>query len=447
MALASISGLASGLDTAGIINQLMQLEALPQTKLKARVTAQQSSVTAFQSLNTKLAALATQAGTLAKTTAWSPVTASSSSEHVTVTTSAGATEGTLSFTVKQTALAHKFSFTDTAALTDRVTPADTTLVRFTAADGTITDLDTGDGTLDGLVKALNGAGLGVKASTVQLADGSHRLHVAATSTGAASQFSLSNVDPAAPALLGGENAPYTTTGRDAVIVLGPDELSSSTNTFTGVTTGVDFALALGTPGGTAVDISVTADAAGMTASVKSMVDAVNEILEEIDKVTAAGGGTTKAGVLSGDSTLRSLRNELLSSVYASGDGTSLADAGVELDRYGRLTFNEEKFTAAYAADPASVSAKFAGTGGFAERVAAVSNQASDTVTGTVTNAIQGRKSAIDRLDDAIDSWDVRLDARRRTLERQYTALESALGRLQSQGNWLAGQLAGLPKWS
>jgi flagellar hook-associated protein 2 len=445
--MALISGIASGLDTANIIRQLMQLEALPQTKLKARVTAQQSSVTALQSLNTKFAALATQAAALAKTSSWSPVSATSSSEHVTAKTSAGATEGTLSFTVKQTALAHKVSFTDAAALTDRVTPADTTLVRFTAADGTTTDLDTGDGTLDGLVKALNGAGLGVKASTVQLADGTHRLHVAATSTGAASQFSLSNVDPAAPALLGGENAPYTTTGQDAVIVLGPDEISSSTNTFTGIATGIDFTLSSQTPGGTAVDITVTGDTKAMTASVKSMVDAVNEILAEIDKVTAAGGGTTKSGVLSGDPTLRSLRNELLSSVYASADGTSLAEAGVELDRYGRLTFDEEKFAAAYAADPASVSAKFAGAGGFAERIAAVSTQASDKVTGTITNAIQGRESTIDRLGDAIDSWDVRLDARRRTLERQYAALEVALGGLQSQGNWLAGQLAGLPKWS
>ena len=34
MATSSISGLASGLDTASIIAQLMQLEAIPQTRLK-----------------------------------------------------------------------------------------------------------------------------------------------------------------------------------------------------------------------------------------------------------------------------------------------------------------------------------------------------------------------------------------------------------------------------
>ena len=43
MANASVSGLASGLDTATIIDQLMQLEAAPQTRLKSRVTTEKST--------------------------------------------------------------------------------------------------------------------------------------------------------------------------------------------------------------------------------------------------------------------------------------------------------------------------------------------------------------------------------------------------------------------
>ncbi|MFC7504863.1 flagellar cap protein FliD N-terminal domain-containing protein, partial [Nocardioides sp. GCM10030258] len=60
-ATSSIGGLASGLDTASIISQLMALEALPQTKLKTQVTAEQSKVTALQKLNTALQALGTSA--------------------------------------------------------------------------------------------------------------------------------------------------------------------------------------------------------------------------------------------------------------------------------------------------------------------------------------------------------------------------------------------------
>ena len=48
----SISGLASGLDTATIVSQLMQLEAIPQERIKLRVGAEQRELgeTLLQSL-------------------------------------------------------------------------------------------------------------------------------------------------------------------------------------------------------------------------------------------------------------------------------------------------------------------------------------------------------------------------------------------------------------
>jgi flagellar hook-associated protein 2 len=61
--------------------------------------------------------------------------------------------------------------------------------------------------------------------------------------------------------------------------------------------------------------------------------------------------------------------------------------------------------------------------------------------------VKSHNSSIGRLRDDIDNWDTRLDVRRAALERQFSALEVSLGTLQNQGNWLAGQLSGLPKWS
>ena len=84
MAVASVSGLASGLDTASIIDQLIQLEAAGQTRLKSRVTTEQSTLKLLQNLNAKIAALATQAKDLTKAAAWTPLTATSSSDKVTV---------------------------------------------------------------------------------------------------------------------------------------------------------------------------------------------------------------------------------------------------------------------------------------------------------------------------------------------------------------------------
>src|SRR4051812_27951546 len=122
MANASISGLASGLDTASIISQLMQIEAQPQTRLKSQLSQEQSSVKSLQDLNAKFAALMTEAGKLARSTGWSPVSVTTSSQYVTVTGTDGAdgaVPANLSLEVTRLAQSHQVNFSG-AALTDQV---------------------------------------------------------------------------------------------------------------------------------------------------------------------------------------------------------------------------------------------------------------------------------------------------------------------------------------
>ena len=64
MANASIGGLVSGLDTATIISQLMQLEAQPRTQLQSRVSSNQRELSALQTFNSKLAAIASHTHTV-----------------------------------------------------------------------------------------------------------------------------------------------------------------------------------------------------------------------------------------------------------------------------------------------------------------------------------------------------------------------------------------------
>ncbi|HET7327463.1 MAG TPA: flagellar filament capping protein FliD [Nocardioidaceae bacterium] len=510
----SVSGLISGLDTASLINQLMQVEAQGQTRLKIQMSAAESTVSALQSLNSKLTTVATKALELATDAGWSPLVASSSSEHVTAVTTSDDAPSSLSFSVKQTARAHQLSFTTSAALDAQVTAAGSTVVRLDSLDGTVTEIETGDGTLGGLVDALNASDAGVRASTLRLDDGSYRLRVQSEVTGEATDFTLTNAD--GTDLLGGA---AVTTGRDAAITIGSDTVHSSTNTFSGVVTGLDVILASETPAGTAVAITVGRDAEAMTEQVEAMVEAANAALADISRLTAYDSTTERAGQLVGDTTLRSLSSDLISSVTSGVDGKSLAAVGIEIDRSGRVTFDAEKFAAAYAADPAGVSAQFTGTAtwsgtgevtmvgaawrtapgphtveatttggtidgrpatvsgtvltgadgtgaaglaitvtgtasgtltytqGFAARLAAVAERASDSTVGTVTSAINGRTSMVDSLEDAIAGWDVRLDLRRQALTRQYAALEVALGQLQNQSQWLAGQIGSLPTYS
>jgi flagellar hook-associated protein 2 len=437
---ASISGLSSGLDTATIISQLMQLEATQQTQLKTRVSQQQTAVSAMQGLNTKLAALAKSATDLSSASGWSPVTVSSSYDKVSVTAGTGAGPTQLSLTVGQLAVGHRLTFSSTAALTTTVVSGGTTISLDLLDGNGPHSVETGDGSLASVVAALNNSGLGVRASTIKLDDGTFRLMVDSTTTGAAGDFTLTSGD--GTDLLGGATV---RAGQDASITVGTDTIHSATNTFSNLLPGISVTLGTGAVAGTNVDLAATTDAKAMSDKVKSLVDAMNSILSDIDSSTKGSVDGSKAGPLAGDSTLRGVRNAITSTLYSAGGGT-LADYGVEIDRTGKFTFAADKFQAAYAADPVGVSQKFVdGTvPGFMARVAKAATNASDSATGSVTKALQGMNTTIKDLNDRIDAWDVRLALKQTTLKRQFSALETALNQMQSQSSWLAGQIAGLP---
>ena len=447
----SIGGLASGMDTATIISQLMQLEAIPQSRLKTQITTHQTAVTKLQELNTKLAALATKAADLAKSAGWSPIAATSSYDKVTISTTSGAAPGSLSFSVVAAAKVHTLSFTNSAQLTDKVVTSGTGNVKLDMLDGTVHTINTGSGTLQELVDSVNNANLGVRASTLKLDDGSYRLRMESTTTGRASDFTLTQNNNTK--VLGGPNAAVGVIGADAQIKIGADTISSPTNTFTNVLPAVNITLGVDAVAGTNVTVNLATDAKAMTETVKGLVASLNAILTDIDTLTAtrSGTGTTavKAGPLAGDSRLRSLRDQLVNTLYSAA-GEGLSTVGVQLDRTGKFVFDEAKFKTAYQADPVGTASKFVAATtntGFADRLAIATKRASHATDGTVSMAITGRKSMIDQLEDSVAAWDNRLELRRTTLTRQFTALETALGRMNSQSSWLAGQIASLPTMS
>ena len=435
---ASVSGLVSGLDTSTIISQLMQVEAQTQNNLKSKLGAEQSNVKSLQDLNAAFASLTTSAADLAKATAWNPVKVTSSSTLVSATAASNAVSGPLSLTVGHTALSHRLTFTGTAAMTAAVTTGSNTVV-IDHLDGTTQNIDTGDGTLAGLVRGLNASGTGLKASTIKLDDGSYRLQVISTATGDDADFTLTDLDGSD--LLGGATV---RAGRDAEITIGTDTVHSTTNTFAAVANGLSITLGSTVADGTTVDLDVSQDTAAMTKTVQGIVDSINAALTKIDSLTAYNSTTKTSGPLSTDGSVRALRNSLLESIYPT-DGSSLASVGIQLDRYGKVVFDASKFTAAYTDDPGAVAAKFvSGTPkGFAARVQAVAKLASDPISGTLTGSISGRNSNIKEIQNSIDDWDTRLALRQDTLTKQFTAMETALQKMNGQSSWLTSQLGSL----
>jgi len=79
----------------------------------------------------------------------------------------------------------------------------------------------------------------------------------------------------------------------------------------------------------------------------------------------------------------------------------------------------------------------------AQRLAATANQAIDPTTGNLSLLITGRQASVTTLNQEISDYDVRLQLRQTELQRQFSSLETSLGTLRDQGNYISSQLANL----
>lgn len=190
-----------------------------------------------------------------------------------------------------------------------------------------------------------------------------------------------------------------------------------------------------------VTVSVGLDSSSVLDKVRAMVDAANSLLTSIGTqtaITTASSGSTTGSALTGNSLVRQINDSILS---AAGNGLSgygsFSQMGIQTSRDGTLTFDEATFTKAYAADPTKVQAAL--TDGFGKSLKELATTANTTITAT----IQSGSNTIRTLNDQIDDWTVRLDARQEALQKQYANLEVALGKLKNQSTWLAGQVSAL----
>jgi flagellar hook-associated protein 2 len=192
----SIGGIASGLDTHGIIEQLMKLERQPMVRLQQQQTKLLDIKNAWQQVTTKLSSLRTAVDAISRPHRFDDLVKVSSSDPdaVSVSRSGAAPSGALAFTVDRLATRMQQSSADafsspSSALGNRplsVTVGDTThdVTADLGADATLADL----------VKAVNDLGIGVRARALQVTAGSHQLVLESTDTGVANGFSLSGAN-------------------------------------------------------------------------------------------------------------------------------------------------------------------------------------------------------------------------------------------------------------
>lgn len=431
----SFSGLATGIDTGSIIENLMRLERRPIAQLESQKKTIQTRQGVLQELNGLLGKLRDAAAAMHSATALRGTTATSADPAVArATTGAAAPAGTYNVTVTALAQAHTVASAAAPPLVTgqalEITAGGTTRTFTVAADDTLQ-------TLAARITADDEAG----ASASVVGD---RLVLISRTTGAGGALALGG-DAAA-----GLGFATTQAAQDAAATVNGVAVTAAGNTIAGAIP--DTTITLGGLGTTTVTVGLDAD--GAVTQARAFVDAYNALMSNIRRSTAYDPDAKVAGALQGDQAVQQVAARLRAVAGSAvaglgGAHDSLAQIGITSARDGTLSLDAAAFSRALADDPAGVRAVFgrddglAGAGpgdGIGRQIAALATSLSGEV---LSARLSGYTSSLKRLDDRIAGLEQSMVLKEKTLRAQWQAMERAVSALQGQGEQLFARLGAL----
>ena len=287
-----------------------------------------------------------------------------------------------------------------------------------AVTGTFTITDTNVDTIDGLLTQIETVfGLGASSATV---DVNGQIIITDDSAGD-SQLSVTiQTDNAGGGTLDFGTVDITTegygmestAGQDVKVVIDGVAVTRSSNSIDDVIAGVTLDIArVDVTDFSTVNITISRDTDSIKGKVNEFTDSYNEIMENINQHFAYNEETKKAGVLSGESTLRTIKSIIQNTISNAipllpADSNSLPLIGITSDKYGKLSVKDSTFLTKINSDFNAVKRLFVaeGTttnseityvshtkntvgGEFAVTINTVASQATETGTQVLTNGI------------------------------------------------------------
>ncbi len=487
----------SGMDIDSIVKSLMTTQQAKADALLQKKTVAEWQKAAYNTLYDDINTFRTTAFNFKLQSNLSPNKVTSSNPSVaTVTANTDAADVNHSLVVAK--LAEGVNLTSLSTVTTGVnknTIADqftklgvvpTDLYKFTISNGGESKEITIDPSksINDIVSQINSAGVNVKASYDSTLD---RFFMSTTNTGSSAEIKIVN-DAANDASWGADffvdklklPAEISNTGKkgkDAEFTLDDVALTQANNSFSisGVTynlTGVSA---------TPTTISVTNDTDKAVASIQSLVDSYNKILENINgkmnearykdfpPLTAAQKTVmkeaditawetkAKSGMLRNDQTLASLVNSMRSAFSNPVSGStppynSGASIGITTGAYtegGKLTLNADKLRTALQANPDVLNQLFGATStdfssqGIAGRLydgikikLDQLSQIAGTTGGTKYDTTSNYAKKISAYNLQISKGSDRFDVVQKAFYKKFNAMELALQQMNSQSSWL-----------
>lgn len=465
----------SGYDFSGIISSLVQAYKIPENQMITQQTNLQTKKNAWLDVNTRLSSLDNTLTALKDLPTWSATQATSSNTSLLgVTTGVNAAQGQYNIKILSTAQAQ------TVVSNLQTVSSATAATSLSAGSFTISvggnsqtiKVSAGD-SLQTIADSINNAKAGVSAAVYQVTNNgvnSYQLAITDSKTGLANVPGFADTSGNVLQTLGvidNSQKPVTIvqSASDASIsVNGVTNITSASNTVTGAIPGVTLNLNGSDKGASTISVNVTADSSAAQKAVQGFVDQYNSTMSFIKTELSYNSTTKTSGDLYGDQALQGIQVRLRSITGGTlnnptGSFNDLSAIGITTSsaNYGEdptLSFDTTKFASAMAADPQSVANLLgASVGTNVELSTGASSPAQGLANimdsylqpmimfgGSIAQNQTSYDSQLTDIKNQIAAFDEKATAYQKTLNAQYSALETALAGINSTGSWLTAQI-------
>jgi flagellar hook-associated protein 2 len=438
----TFSGLASGIDSASLIDALVKSASTPITSLQADQKANSSQSTKVTDIKSKLSALQTAAQALdSKSKALGNNSTSSNATALTVSAAGGASMGTYKVQVTSLAAAERTYSKKVSASDEAGLFGNGTLTFAVGSGEPVSMIVSETDTLASVAKKINASGAQVTAGVFNDGAGGFRLQVTGTQAGAKNAITFGEADGLALGLSDPANEKQA--ASDAVVSIDGLEVKSSSNTVAGAVPGVTLNLLdVGTS-----TVKVDRDADGMKTKLQTFVKSYNDVMTTLNAAFTYSGVNKGADTLAGDTTMKQLQMSLrgmVGKMVPNGDSSMqmLSSIGVATQRDGTLSLDDTKYAAAVAKDYEGVASMLTGR----SDGTGLMKQVSDGLLGytktggTLSMKIDNLAKRNKLINTQITSMQTRIDKYKENMQKQFTALEETMSKLHSQGSSLASIL-------
>ncbi|SDI03943.1 flagellar filament capping protein FliD [Propionivibrio dicarboxylicus] len=459
MGVKTTTGIASGLDTASIVSQLMAVEKAPLTRLQSQLSTVESQISAMGKVKSAIASLQDAASAIATSSDLYTYTGSVADTSIaSASTTSSAVAGTYSLEVDQLATNHKLK---SSASIDTSSGGTLTIQLGSTASGSFVEKSgtsavsvnvAANASLSDIASSINSANAGVTATVISGSDGNH-LVVTSSESGETNQIKIDSTisglgfDPDNTS--SSENMSQVTAAQNAIVKIDGITIANTTsNTITDAVTGVTLTLKGTTGSGSTTQLTVANDSSGLETKAKAFVDAYNSARSTLKTLSQYDSTGSSTGVLNGDSTVATALNQLRSLLSTSPSGVSssyqyLSQLGISSSNDGTLSLDTSTLETAMTSDFASVAKSVAAYG---DAFNTLTTNMTNT-DGLISNRISGLSTTSTNLNDRIDAMTRLLKTVQARYEAQFTALETLLSSLQTTSTYLTQQLSSLSKSS